>query len=455
VPPRRFVPLRRGPTGAERGRCHFEPGRGRGPDRFRSISPSRRTARFSPGGAGSVIHLWHTRPAAGCMPAETTARWTWPGSPATASSSPRGGRRRDARAGVGHVTGAELCAVPPRAFFDSLAGRPAVVDPGHAAARYNCGRRATASGSNLVGSRGRRGRARRGCARLHVRREARPVGRAEGIYGCGGTVARGRWRREGGPAVRPGRSQLGRGRPIRSGCWPRTTSSVTPQYQKLFVWDLESGTSVAAKGKLGELRIVPETRRPCRPTANGSPWPTTRPRCSACGTWTPARGSRPDGQIEWGADVVWAPDGRRLASSSHGEDLIRIWDATTGKLIGRSSRGRGWGRSRHSRRTGCGSPPPGPTRRPSSGSWTRCARSLRRSDIAQHGNLRNNQRKTGGPPEGGESHVHCNNDCNAPLPPNIHHRFRGSVPRGTPETSSITEQSPNCLKIQHLRSSPV
>jgi WD40 repeat protein len=161
---------------------------------------------------------------------------------------------------------------------------------------------------------------------------------AEGIYGCGGTVAL--WS----VATRQEVRRAGRvGNALAWSPDARRLLAENDQVRaKLFVWDLESGKSAEATGQLQRLNIV--LRDPAVMSPDGRRLAVADYATKVLGVWDVETGERVHAlmdKVEWGANVVWSPDGRRLASSSQGEDLVRIWDAATGRPIGRFRSGQG------------------------------------------------------------------------------------------------------------------
>jgi RNA polymerase sigma factor (sigma-70 family) len=303
---------------------------------------------FSPDGAvlagwsGSVIHLWHTATgrrlhAGGNYSPVEVARFAGDGKlVATKSAYTNLVRVWDA------ATGAELYAVPGR-FGDLSPDGQLLLTPGSTSGSLQLweartGRRLESWSAHTGEEDGRDA----------SRAEFTPDGKhilsvgAEGIYGCGGTVAL--W------SVAT-RKALRRSDPVGNAkAWSADASRLlaensqfgTPLYRKLFVWDLGLGKPAGAKGKLGELQIVP--RDPAVLSPDGKRLAVADYATKVLGVWDVETGERVHvlmEKVEWGATIVWSADGKRLASSSQGEDLVRLWDATSGRMIGQHKSGQG------------------------------------------------------------------------------------------------------------------
>jgi WD40 repeat protein len=327
-------------TGAELREMSLEPAAGEDP-----IVPGQLA--FSPDGTilagwtGSVIHLWHT----------ATGRRPHAGgnySPVDVARFSGDGRLVATRAAFGHLvrvwdaaTGAELCAVPGTFFDLSPDGRLLLT-------------RGTAPGSLQLWE-ARTGKpldswpAHTGEADSGIVGHAgfTPDGKhilsigAGGIYGRGGTVAL--W------SVAT-RQEVRRAGPVGNAlAWAPDGRRVlaandqfgTPQYRKLFVWNLETGRPAEAIGQLGGLNIVP--RDPAVISPDGRRLAVADYATQVLGVWEMETGARVHAldRAPWGANVVWSADGTRLAASSQGEDLVRIWDAATGRPVGRFRSGQG------------------------------------------------------------------------------------------------------------------
>ena len=113
--------------------------------------------------------------------------------------------------------------------------------------------------------------------------------------------------------------------------WPaspsrRTARASPPRDATLRLWDLATGQELdVLEGHTDavlSVAAVPMARAVQRRTA----------RC-ACGTWTPARISRPEGHTDAVLSVAFSPDGTRALSGA-GRHL-RLWDLDTGQEIRR------------------------------------------------------------------------------------------------------------------------